>query len=55
MMCYGCECEGPHTDSQQQSIDLWNQRAPALRSIGDIIKPIVQRATGNLDNLPDAG
>lgn len=28
MMCFGCECEGPHTDSQQQSIDMWNQRVP---------------------------
>lgn len=32
-----------------------NPGSPGLLSIGDIIQPIVQRATDNLENLPDAG
>ncbi len=30
VMCFGCECEGPHTDDEQKAIDLWNQRAPLV-------------------------
>lgn len=26
VMCYGCECEGPHTPTEQEAIDLWNKR-----------------------------
>lgn len=27
MMCFGCECEGPHTNSEAESVRLWNMRA----------------------------
>ena len=28
MMCFACECEGPHTDSEIESVALWNRRMP---------------------------
>lgn len=29
VMCYGCECEGPHTTSETEAIAAWNTRPEA--------------------------
>lgn len=31
MMCFSCECEGPHTDSEAAAIERWNSRAVAAQ------------------------
>lgn len=27
VMCYNCECEGPHCTDEKEAIDRWNRRA----------------------------